>query len=189
MEPAVLVKEVAAVIGALGVILAAVIGFMRFIRRPLVRFKKEIDEALAAIKQIGPLAEAIADIQQRMLAAEAENRALADSDPNVARFTCDSIGENTHVNATYCRWLGVSRGDLIGWRWLSFVPEFDRERLREEWDSARRERRVYRVRHALETSDRRMIYVDTVVTPVPEEGPIHRWIGVMRRVEPTPNEP
>jgi PAS domain S-box-containing protein len=189
MEPAVLLKEAAAVIGATGVIFAAVIGFLRFIRKPLVKFKREIDEALAAIKKIEPMAEAIVDIQQRMLAAEAEARALADSDPTAARFTCDSIGENTHVNATYCRWLGVGRDELIGWRWLSFVPEFDRERLRDEWDSARRERRAYRVRHALETGDRRVIYVDTVVTPVPEEGPIHRWIGVMRRVEPTQNEP
>lgn len=178
-----MLKEAAAVVGALGVILAAVVGFVRFIRRPFVKFKKELDEALAAIKQIGPLAKAVADIQHRVLAAEAENRALSDSDPHVARFTCDEGGENTHVNATYCRWLGVSRGDLVGWRWLSFVPDFDRDRLRDEWESARRERRVYRVRHALQTSDGRMIHVDTVVTPVPEEGPIHRWIGVMRRVE------
>jgi hypothetical protein len=60
MEPAVLLKEAAAVIGATGVIFAAVIGFLRFIRKPLVKFKREIDEALAAIKKIEPMAEAIA---------------------------------------------------------------------------------------------------------------------------------
>jgi PAS domain S-box-containing protein len=178
------VKEVGAVIGSLGVIVAAVVAFIRLIRRPYVRFKRDLQDAMASLRQLDGMILTVERIQQHIATIEAENRALADSDPTVARFSCGQGGENEYVNATYCRWLGVAgRADLLGWRWLSFVPEFDRDRLRDEWAMARKERRIYRTRHAMQALCGKVFFVDTVVTPVPDEGTVHRWIGVMRRVE------
>lgn len=179
------VMEWAKAIGAVAAAVAALVGLGRWLRGKALRLMGPFKDAAAALKLIPALVAKVDEISQKLVVAEAENRALADSDPHIARFACGEGGSNEYVNATYARWLEVSRSDLMGWRWLSYVPEADRDRLREEWETARLERRVYRVRHAMQTANGRLIYVDTTVTPVPEDGPVHRWIGVMRRVEHT----
>lgn len=184
MMDAGLIFEWAKAIGAVAAAVAALVALWRWLRGRAQRLMGPVKDALAALKLIPELVSKVDEISHKLLLAEAENRALADSDPHIARFACGQDGSNEYVNATYARWLEVSRTDLLGWRWLSYVPEADRDRLREEWEIARQERRVYRVRHAMQTAGGRLIYVDTTVTPVPEDGPVHRWIGVMRRVEP-----
>jgi PAS domain S-box-containing protein len=180
---AALIFDWAKAIAAVAAAVAALVALGRWVRGRAQKLMGPVKEALAALKLIPKLVSKMDEISHKLMLAEAENRALADSDPHIARFTCGEGGSNEYVNATYARWLEVSRSDLMGWRWLSYVPEADRDRLREEWETARVERRVYRVRHAMQTAYGRLIYVDTTVTPVPEDGPVHRWIGVMRRVE------
>lgn len=175
-------KAIAATAGAV----VAIIGLGRWVRGRVQRLMGPFKDAIAALKQIPELVRKVESIDHKLLLAEAENRALADSDPHIARFACAEEGGNTYVNSTYCRWLNLGRPELLGWKWLSYVPEHERERLREEFAAARSERRVYRMRHHMITSNGELIEVDTTITPVPEDGPVHRWIGVMRRAAPTP---
>ena len=173
-------------IGAVAAASAAVLAFGGWVRGRVRKLMGPLKEAMAALKQIPELVKAVDEINHKLMMAEAENRALADSDPHIARFACEADGGNSYVNATYARWLNLGRDELMGWQWLSYVPADQRERLRREFMEARTERRVYRMRHHMVTSEGELIEVDTTITPVPEDGPVHRWIGVMRRADQTP---
>lgn len=109
-------------------------------------------------------------------------RARGDANDDTGEFECAQSGENTYVNQTYARWLGVGKVELLGWGWINFIHPEDRERVRREWDSCRSEHRVYRMRHRMVTADREVFEVEVTATPIPEAPPAQRWIGVIRRV-------
>jgi PAS domain S-box-containing protein len=146
--------------------------------------KDHITPVLAGLKAMPALRDELAKINHTLLVAEAKQRALADSDPNVATFECRADGSIDHVNATFARWLEVSKTDLVGWRWLSYVPEEDRDRVRTEFERARNERRIARISFVFKTVSGRFVFVEASVTPVPDDGPVHQWVGAMRRIEP-----
>lgn len=121
-------------------------------------------------------------VEQRQLILEATTRARANNDPNLAMFECDTEGKNIEVSDTYCRWLNLSRDELLGWGFMSYVHPDDREKVREEWEACIADRRVYSMRHRLLTSGGEVLSVDVSCRPIPETGPVQRWIGVIRQV-------
>lgn len=121
-------------------------------------------------------------VESRQLILEATARARSNSDPNLAMFECDTEGKNIEVSDTYCRWLNLSREDLLGWGFMSYVHPADRESVREEWQACLEERRVYSKRHKMMTSEGTVMEVDVSARPIPEVGPVQRWIGVIRKV-------
>lgn len=121
-------------------------------------------------------------VEQRQLLHEATTRARTDSDPRVAMFECGPDGQNIEVSDTYCRWLNLSRDELLGWGFLSYIHPADRDEVRDEWHACIEERRVYSKRHRLITSAGTTLTVDTTARPIPETGPVQRWIGVIRQV-------
>lgn len=124
----------------------------------------------------GTLTEQIDLVMQTMWAE-------ADTDDDVGRFHCSSTGENTYVNQIYARWLGVGKAELLGWNYLNFVHPNDIDRVRRHWDACRAEHRQYRIRHKLVAADGEMLDVEVIATPIPETGPIKRWVGSIRRLD------
>lgn len=107
-----------------------------------------------------------------------------DTDESIARFHCNVDGENTYVNQTYARWLGVGKAELLGWNFLNVIHPEDVDRVRTHWDQCRREHRQYRMVHRMVTSNGDTITVAATATPIPQEGPAKMWVGYARR---TPN--
>ncbi len=105
-----------------------------------------------------------------------------DTDDSVARFHCNVDGENTYVNQTYARWLGVGKSELLGWNFLSVIHPQDVDRVRTHWDQCRREHRQYRMTHRVVTSGGSVLTMAVTATPIPEGGVAKRWIGFARKV-------
>lgn len=105
-----------------------------------------------------------------------------DTDDSVARFHCNVDGENTYVNQTYARWLGVGKSELLGWNFLNVIHPQDVDRVRTHWDQCRREHRQYRMTHRVVTSGGSVLTMAVTATPIPEGGVAKRWIGFARKV-------
>lgn len=108
--------------------------------------------------------------------------AEADTDDDMGRFHCGAMGENTYVNQIYARWLGVGKSELLGWNYLNFIHPDDTDRVRRLLESCRNEHRQYRIRHKMVAADGELLEVEVIATPIPETGPIKRWIGSIRRL-------
>lgn len=105
-----------------------------------------------------------------------------DTDDSVAHFHCNVDGENTYVNQTYARWLGVGKSELLGWNFLNVIHPQDVDRVRTHWDQCRREHRQYRMTHRVVTSGGSVLTMAVTATPIPEGGVAKRWIGFARKV-------
>ncbi len=51
-------------------------------------------------------------------------------------FICDSLGNNSYLNRTYCHLLGVTKEELTGQSWRSFVPHNVAESYEALWKEA-----------------------------------------------------
>jgi PAS domain S-box-containing protein len=107
-----------------------------------------------------------------------------DSDEEVGRYHRSPTGENTYVNQTYARWLGVGKAELLGYNYFNFVHDDDVDEVREEWERCRAERRQFRHTYRMNTANGEVITVTAVATPVPETGTPRRWVGTVRKHEP-----
>ena len=105
-----------------------------------------------------------------------------DTDESIARFHCNTNGENTCVNQTYARWLGVGKAELLGWNFLNMIHPEDVDSVRLHWDQCRREHCQYRMVHRMITSGGETITVASTATPIPEDGEAKLWIGFARKL-------
>ena len=128
---------------------------------------------------------AVDGLTQRQLTMEATARVRADTDPLTCLFECSPDGQNTYVSESYARLMKTSRENLLHWGFLSFVDPDDRVAVGDEWDDCREKRRVYGKRHRMVSSDGETITVDVSARPVPEDGEVQKWVGMLRRVNPT----
>lgn len=163
--------------------------FETFARMP--KIEAQVSETLREVKPNGgeSLRDAVVriertqrDMSDRMAIKDEEGRALSDSDPRVARFTCSPEGLNTFVSETYCRWLNVSHSDLLGWGFLSFIHPDDRDDVREDWSEARREGRMFQRTYRMVPTAGDEFTVGVVIRPVQLRGAVQHWIGILRRV-------
>lgn len=105
-----------------------------------------------------------------------------DTDEAIARFHCSPSGENTYVNQTYARWLGVGKNELLGWNFLNVIHPEDVARVQAHWAQCRIEHRQYRQTHRVIASNGEIITLSVTVSPIPEGGNTRRWIGYARKV-------
>lgn len=125
----------------------------------------------------------ISTVREDMSVMKQAFQVRLDSDPTLGYFECDVHGLNTLVNETYRGWVNASNDDLLGMGFLNYIPDDEREEIREEWALCLAERRIYRKRHHLVnlvTGEK--FEVDTRVEPVPTFGPVKHWIGTIRKV-------
>lgn len=135
-------------------------------------------------KRIAESTNEIAGVRADMTMLKLTVQARSDANSEVAEFDCDSEGKNIRVSRTYTRWLGVSADELLGFNFLNFIHPDDREDVRSEWESCRREHRTYDKRHRLVSAGGVVIQVHTIVNPIPyAPPPAKSWIGSMRRLD------
>lgn len=107
-----------------------------------------------------------------------------DSDDTIGRFYCNNLGENTYVNQTYARWLGVGKQELLEWDYYDYIHPDDIEAVRQHWDTCRAEHRRFRMNYrVIPASGGGPIEVEVSATPIPDGGQTKRWIGAVRRTD------
>lgn len=164
--------------------------FVGMVAVPLGVFHKRIASWWRLFSQAGPAIQRIEQRQDSMDKAmnlrlsliEASQRLTLDANDQVATFETDALGRNVLVNATYARWLGCDKTDLLGWKFLNFVVPEDQDKVREELALAHKEARPFRIEHGMRTRDGKVFRVEKVGSPLPDPGVPVKWIGTIRRI-------
>lgn len=166
----------------LGTLLAGAGVVWAFFRKRLRVWWAPYRAGIDGMADLPEMHKSIDKLQVNVSVLAMQMRARGDINIEAAEFEADATGAVTYVNLTYARWLGVGKGELLGWGWVNFLHPEDRNRVRFEWDECRKQHRVFNLRYRIVSIDNETITVDALITPIPEAPPARSWIGVMRRV-------
>lgn len=109
-------------------------------------------------------------------------RAHHDSDPGTAKFEADENGDFTWASRTLLRWCNCSIEQVLGMGWSNNVAEHDRDRVRDEWESAIEERREFHMRFSMRNHDGQEFLVEAGASPIYSDNKVEHWVGVFSRV-------
>lgn len=125
------------------------------------------------------------DAQNRVLGTlQARSQSIYESSDK-AEFECDSEGRNESVNAKYAEMLGVDKGDLLGFRWRSFIPAEHLQPYLERFAAAAADHRKFDDEITMKRADGGLIRVRVHMIPYPPDvGPATHWTGVLTKAEP-----
>lgn len=162
------VEYVAKSVGFWGVILGAIVAFVKKIVIPVWKFFKEYHDhkALlikgnenidAILKELRPnggssLKDQISRIENNieLLDIKVASVALA---TNVGYWKSDSRGHVVEVGRSLCIILGRTESEIIGNNWINIVHPEDRDRVKEEWDSSVADSRNFELVYRMVKSD------------------------------------
>ena len=182
MDPQTAIDIAIGVVTLLGSVAGALGTAWLFFRRKILSWWAPYRAGIEGAAQVPALARDVENMTGAIGLLTLHVRARSDIDIETAQFESSASGENTYVNLTYARWLGVGKAELMGWGWINFVHPEDRIRVRREWDSCRAEHRKYNVRFRFLDACGEEFSVDALATPIPDAPPAKSCIGVIRRV-------
>lgn len=126
----------------------------------------------------------VCEIGGKVVLLESTSRAMLDTNPSIGTFESDATGQFIVVNRALARWLGCSKGELLGWGWLNSVDPDQVDDVRNDWRLAREEHREYRQRiRFISSVGGQAVTLEVMATPVPDNPPAKRWVGVARMVQ------
>jgi PAS domain S-box-containing protein len=144
--------------------------------------------ANTSLKAFAELPGKVCDIATHLSAVSSAVQALSDElvakgdlNPNEAEIKFNTAGELVYVTRTFSRWLGVERGDLLGYRWLNYVKQDQRQKVKDGLQECINEDRPYHEEVYFGGAGRDVFKADMVVVPVPDEPPTQQWIGIIRK--------
>lgn len=111
-------------------------------------------------------------------------RAFQDSQEQ-GMFEAGADGRLLWANQTLLRWARRAGKELQGWGWTDTIAADQREHIRDNWERCVAERREFRQRYTMITSDDCMFDVDAFARPVidPMNGEIVRYLCYIHRRE------
>lgn len=186
--------------GALG---AGWRGWARVVRpkivEPINQHFKRIDEMAGTVlalsrdvKQVrdavGPnggksLADALGRLETTMYHHDARQRMLMSALASPV-FECDTHGLCVHANRALLNALDCTREELMGWEWVNFIDEPDRDRVMRSWHNAVKDNRSFYERLHYRLKDGRVWYVLVDAQPVRDQrGHVFGWFGVIAPIE------
>lgn len=104
-------------------------------------------------------------IKERLGSLENLVSAQMEDDP-AAVFVSNSSGENSYINRTYCRLLGVSKNELEGQGWKSFLSPTIGERYDALWKDAFLHNREISTDIFMQKADGNSICCHVIVSPL-----------------------
>ena len=125
---------------------------------------------------------AVHGLADEMALLSQSSRVMLDANTEVGYFESAPDGRNVEINATYARWVGVSKTDLLGFGWLSYVDPEHRDEVRAEWEACRRESRLFQMRYTMIPPRGVAVVVEVTIHPIPQQPPAKRWVGIVRLV-------
>ena len=150
-------------------------------RERLAREVRDVNESLVlALTHSYEMAEA-ADTARAVLAASEERFRSRVTTSAAIVFHADALGR-VRVDAE--RWRGYTGLDPHepGDGWLEAVHPLDQSATRAAWAEATERGTVFTHQHRLQRTDGTHAWVVTRAVPVPTDGPIREWIGMMTDV-------
>lgn len=182
MDPSTLIDIAIGVVTLLGSVGSAAATIWLFFRKRIQAWWAPYRAGFNGMSELPALRCDVGEVRKSIGMLTMQVRARGDVNIEHAEFEADATGANTYANLTYARWLGVGKAELLGWNWVNFVHPDDRLMVRREWDSCRKEHRVFNLRYRMIDADGEEFSVDSLATPIPEAPPAKHWLGVIRRV-------
>lgn len=95
-------------------------------------------------------------------------------------YKCNEHGSNFWVNNAYTRLVGVYPTDLEGHGWLAHIADADRQRVRDEWESAVKESRNFDLLyHVVNKISGKSTEVRGVAYPILVKNKLSGFIGTL----------
>ena len=123
-------------------------------RKLLEQLNKRLEEIQKEVRPNGgsSMRDVINRVEAMILIQDQRQRAMvADAEHGI--FEADASGRCTHVNRTYCRLVGRTPQELLGYGWINSVAAEDRERVDREWAQAIAEEREFESEYTAVTPD------------------------------------
>ena len=146
----------AGLIGAISIIMAAIFGFIRFLRQ----IYDKVSHVYSELTPNG--GGSIKDSINRIEAMQVGGLQLTGK----AFWISDPSGKCTFASVRLAAMMGISPGQMLGYGWVSAVSYEDREKCREEWDRAVRDTREFHMRYSYTHPDGQRVYVVGHAIPV-----------------------
>lgn len=137
-------------------------------------------EGMAALPEMHLRLDTIHSEMQILVSSQ---RVMMDANETVGTFEAEPDGKNAIVNATYARWLGCDKSDLLRWGFINFIHPEDRDVVRDELELAKKEIRSYRIQHRLMDTSGNVFWVEKCGSPLPEIGETIKWMGTVRKID------
>jgi PAS domain S-box-containing protein len=145
--------DIITILGGLGSAAGTVYGFYRLVVRPTFVIIKKLRTSFEILEKMqeefkpnggSSLRDAINRIEAKLLIEQHARRALSMA-MDVGIFETDGQGMCTWVNEYYSDLTGLTSEEAKNFGWVTGLFEDDRERVVEEWDSAVKQKRVFKL--------------------------------------------
>lgn len=152
----------------------------------LIFFSKKVRMFLNMGKTVDEIASNVSYVKNSLDEEVVTRMIMFDSHDHIAYFKCNHEGENIEISRGYTLLLGCSKEELMGWKFLNFIPLDEQEEVKKKWLGCLEDCRDYEHVHHIETRTQGKIKVITVVRPVPNKKPppkVKFWVGYMKKVD------
>lgn len=142
---------------------------------------KGIEEIRKEIKPNGgtSIKDSINRIEARIINMEHVQSALRQDGP-MGIFQCKINGQNIDVNRTYCRLLGCTREELLGFGWKNFLHEDGKHEYDEEWKDAFLDGREINFPTKLKSNNGKVIEAEIRAYPITDiSGEVVQYLGIL----------
>lgn len=185
-------ESISKVIGSITAILGFLYGGYKFIIKPValivqktdIIYKEVTPNGGGSIKDyIKSIKDKTEKIEEKLILLSNLEKTFREDAPT-AIFECRKDGFNTYVNRTYCKWMGASREDLLGFGWRNYLSSFSvRTDYDDEWKEAFNEGRE--VKFTITFKNKRSgkrFYCDVHAYPIKGiSGEVEQYLGVMSK--------
>lgn len=184
-------EHLAKAAGYIGVIAAAAITTWKKGIKPLWNFASNVSDIIDSLQDIkhqlvpnggSSMRDAIDRIEARLIIAEQRHKLLTMDSP-FAVFETDAVGNNIHVNRTYCRWTGRGAEELQGNGWLNVIGAEKRAEVFKEWETAIKQVREFSMEYLLLSIAGNSIPVRCNAFPMFDgKCRLSGWMGIINKV-------
>jgi len=152
--------DIVTILGVIGSAAGTIYGFYRLVIKPLYGLLKKLKTSFDILEKMheefkpnggASLRDAINRIESKLLIEQHARRAMSMA-MDIGFFETDAQGMCTWVNQYYTDLSGLSNEDAKNFGWVTGLFEEDRERVVEEWASAVKQKRVFKLEYGMVNS-------------------------------------
>lgn len=184
--------DIVTILGGLGSAVGTIYGFYRLVIKPLYALLKKLRTSFEILEKMheefkpnggASLRDAVNRIEAKLLIEQHARRAMSMA-MDVGMFETDGQGMCTWVNQYYTDLTGLASEDAKNFGWVTGLFEDDRERVVEEWTSAVKQKRVFKLEYGMINS-RNSEYAKVHCTAFPIttiKGDVIGFIGIVLKI-------
>jgi PAS domain S-box-containing protein len=147
------IVDIVTILGGLSGVAGTIYGFYKFVLKPLFQLLLRLRRSFEILEKMheefkpnggSSLRDAINRIETKLLIEQHARRAVSMA-MDVGIFETDGEGLCTWVNQYYSNITGLTTEEAKNFGWVNGIFEDDRDRVVEEWESAVKQKRIFKL--------------------------------------------